>query len=85
MSGDCVARIEKLENGYTVAIIDEAISKKNADPKNKGWQDPWKEYAFSTADEVKEFIGKHLDALKPPPDADTEYGEAFAQAASEDD
>jgi len=83
MGGDCVARIEKLENGYTVEVVDEDQRKKNNDPKSKEpWADPWKTYAFSTAEEVKEFIGTHLDALKPPPDADEEFSSAFAKDAA---
>lgn len=84
MSGDCVCRIEALENGYTVSVRDPKVDKENA-KKNSTWQDPWKEYAFSSADEVKKFIGLHLDNLKPPPSDDAEYGAAFAQAAQEGD
>lgn len=85
MGGDCVARIEKLENGYTVEVVDEAQRDKNNDPKSKAaWVDPWKSYAFSTSAEVMEFIGKHLDALKPPPSADEEFSSAFAKDAASD-
>lgn len=80
---DCVARIDKLINGYTVEIYDEKVAEENRKPKSD-WKDPWKEYAFSTADEVKDFIGKHLDALKPAPAADVEYADAFKAATAED-
>lgn len=83
--GDTVVRIEKLTNGYEVEICDPDIMESNKDPKSKkGWQDPWKGYAFTTAEEVKNFVGQHLDKLKPPPEADDEYAEAFAQEASKD-
>lgn len=84
MSGDTVLRIEKLENGYEVEICDPKIQAKNDKPKS-AWEDPWKGYAFTTAEEVKNFVGEHLDSLKPPPDADEEYGSAFKSATSEDD
>lgn len=81
---DTVLSIDKLENGYTVRVCDEEIMKKNHDPKNKVWQDPWKEYAFSTAAEVTSFVTSKLESLKPPPDAATQYAGAFDKAAKED-
>ena len=75
---NCVLRIEKLANGYEVEISDPGVKKNNADLK-KSWKDPWVGYAFTTADEVKEFIGKHLDSLEPPADADDEYGAEFVR------
>lgn len=80
---DCSVRIEVLENGYTVEVRDPKVDEENKKPKSN-WQDPWKTYAFSTAAEVKDFVGKHLDNLKPPPDADMEFASAF-NAASKDD
>lgn len=85
-SGDCVAKIEKLENGYTVEVVDDEQRAINADPKSKKpWKDPWKAYAFSTSAEVTAFLTSHLDKLKPPPDADSEYSSGFAQAIASDD
>lgn len=84
MSGDIVLRIEKLENGYEVEICDPKVMEKNNKPKSN-YESPWKGYAFTTAEEVKTFVGEHLDSLKPPPDADTEYSEAFKQATAKDD
>lgn len=81
--GDTVLRIEKLENGYEVEICDEKILASNEKPKST-YADPWKGYAFTTVDEVSAFVAQHLDALKPPPDADKEYGDAFTQATAED-
>ena len=83
MSDDTILRIEKLENGYEVEICDPKIMESNRKPKSN-WQDPWKGYAFVTADEVKDFVGKQLDSLKPPPDADEEYSDAFKQATAGD-
>jgi hypothetical protein len=84
MSGDTVARIEKLENGYEVEICDPKVQEANRKPKTE-WKDPWKGYAFTTKEEVITFLTEHLDSLKPPPDADEEYDSAFAQEASKDD
>jgi hypothetical protein len=77
-----VLRIEKLENGYEVSICDPKIIEANNKPKSD-WQDPWKEYAFTTAEEVKTFVGNTLDKLKPPPSADEEYDSAFKQASKD--
>ena len=82
---DCVLKVEKLENGYTVEIIDPEIQKANDDPKSKQWKDPWKEYAFTTAEEVKNFVGEQLDSLKPPPDADMEMKAEFKRQAAKAD
>ena len=82
--GDTILRIEKLENGYEVEVCDEAVQENNRKPKTE-WQDPWKSYAFESAEGVVKFIELHLDKLKPPPGADEEYAAAFNQAAAEDD
>lgn len=81
--GESVCRIEKLENGYEVEICDPKIQAANEKPKS-GYQSPWKGYAFTTAEEVKNFVGEHLDSLKPPPDADAEYASSFKQATAGD-
>ena len=83
-SGDSIVRIDKLENGYEVEVCDAAIMEANREPKSN-WQDPWKGYAFTTAKEAVAFIAKHLDTLKPPPDAETEYGDSFKRATVEGD
>ena len=80
---DAVLRIEKMENGYEVEICDPKIMEANAKPKS-AYADPWKSYAFTTAEEAVAFVGKHLDTLKPPPDADAEYSEAFDQATTKE-
>lgn len=84
MSGETVLRIEKLENGYEVEICDPKVMENNRKPKST-YEDPWKGYAFTTAEEVKAFVGQHLDSLKPPPDADEEYTDAFNKHAAEED
>jgi len=81
--GEDVLRVEKLENGYEVEICDPKIMAANQKPKSS-YESPWKGYAFTTAAEVVAFISEHLDSLKPPPDADTEYTEGFKQASTEE-
>lgn len=80
---DCILRIEKLTNGYEVEIADPKIVAENAKPKSN-WQDPWKGYAFKSAEEVATFVGATLDKLAPP-SADDEFSAAFKEATTEDD
>lgn len=80
----CILRIEKLANGYEVEILDPKIQEENSKPKGE-WKSPWVGYAFTTAAEVNEFIGLHLDSLKPEPDEDDQYGMEFARQASKID
>lgn len=75
---DCIVRIEKLTNGYEVELRDSKIEAENAKPRS-AYQDPWKGYAFKTAEEVATFIGAALDKLAPP-SADDEYAAAFKAA-----
>jgi hypothetical protein len=81
MSGQTIARIEKLENGYVVEVCDPKVVAKNREPKSS-YEDPWKGHALATVDDVKEFLGKHLDSLSPPPSADEEYKHAFKAAST---
>lgn len=80
--GDCSVRIEKLENGFEVEVRDTKIEEANRKPSKKGevtpWKDPWKAYAFSTSQEVVEFIGKHLNSLPKSPQE--EFNDAAAEA-----
>ena len=79
---ESVLRIEKLTNGYEVEIRDPKIVAENAKPKSN-WQDPWKGYAFKTAEETAAFVGAVLDKLAPP-DAGDEFAAAFNEATAED-
>ena len=83
MGGNCIMRVDKLENGYEVEIYDEKIRTANEKPKSS-WHDTWKGYAFTTAEEALAFIGQHFSSLKPPPDAATEYSAAFKTASEEE-
>lgn len=81
--GEYVLKIEKLENGFEVEICDEKIMAANQKPKT-AWKDPWKGYAFENVEGVVEFVKKTLGTLKPPPNAEAEYGKAFEEASKED-
>ncbi len=81
---DCILRVEKLENGYEVEVIDEKIVAQNAKPKS-AWKDPWKGYAFENADSALEFIQTQFRKLKPPPSAEVEFDQAFKSASAKKD
>lgn len=80
MSGQTIARIEKLENGYVVEVCDPKIMENNRKSSSK-YEDPWKGHALATVEDVKNFLGSHLDKLSPPPSADEEYKNAFKAAS----
>lgn len=81
MSGQTIARIEKLANGYVVEVYDEKVAAENRKPKTE-YKDPWVGHALPTAEAVKEFLGQHLDTLSPPPAAGVEYADSFKAATS---
>lgn len=77
----CVLKVEALENGFEVEVMDKKIAEKNE--KLKGaWQDPWKKYAFTTRSEVLKFITQRLESL--PKSADEEFTEAYREATMKD-
>ena len=77
---DEVLKIERLQNGYEVSVVDEKIVAANNKPQSK-YESPWKSYAFPDVAAVVKFIEASLAALKPPPKADDVYAEAFKQAS----
>ncbi len=79
-----VLRVEKLVNGYEVELCDPKISAENEKPKS-AWKDPWVGYVCKDKAEVLKLVDTHLDTLKPPPGADSEYSGAFAEATKEED
>lgn len=80
---DCIARIDRLTNGFTVEVWDEKIAAENRKPKTD-YKDPWKEYAFSSKEEVIAFLTAHLDSLKAPPGPEVEYADSFSEATKKD-
>lgn len=79
---DCIVRIEKMENGYEVEVIDPAIQEENNKPKSV-WKDPWKSYAFTKPEQVTMFLAEVLPKLAPEK-ADDVYAAAFKAASSDD-
>jgi hypothetical protein len=84
MLSDCSIRIERLQNGFNVRITDPDIVEANDKRDSKGsgccpWKDPQVSYAFSTKEEVIEFITKNLDKALPV----DEYSSTFDKAAKE--
>ncbi len=87
MYNDCSIRIERHQNGYTVRITDPAIQKANDKRRGKDnddapareWRDPQVSYAFTTKDEVVEFVKANIDKALP----EDEYASTFDKAAEE--
>lgn len=84
MYGDKCVKIERLENGYEISLPDPAIVKRN-NSRNMNrpvpYEDPMKEYAFKTIDEVMTFLKANLDkALSVD-----EYTTAFNAAMDEEE
>ena len=78
---ECVLRVEKQENGYTVEVrTPDKPAKASATPMP--YVDPWKSYVFKDVASVTKFITKVLPGLKVSGD---EYENAFMAAASEAD
>ena len=83
---NCILKIEKLENGYEVEIVDPDIREANSKPSKSGkyvpYEDPWKGFAFTDVDSMLKFIKEKIPALHPL-DEDEEYSEAFATSVKE--
>jgi len=80
---DCIVRIESLENGFEVEVLDPKIDAANNKP-NSRWQDPYVSYAFNSSKDVCEFLEQVLDKLAPPSEAKT-FADAFKKATSSTD
>jgi hypothetical protein len=74
-------RVEKLENGFEVECLDPAIQAANEKSKSMAYRDPYKAYAFSTAEEVVKFIGEKLGSMKAK-SKDGGYAAAFKEASA---
>lgn len=81
--GNCVVRIEALENGFEVEVLDPKIQAENDKPKSN-WKDPYKGYSFKSADEICEFLEQVLPKLAPPSD-DKLFADAFKKATQGED
>lgn len=77
--GDCVARIEKLQNGYEVEMKDPEIVKANMKPSKGGvgtYRDPNVAYVFKTVEEVLAFLKTNLEKAIPADDYESSFDEA---------
>lgn len=83
MYGEKCVKIERLENGYEISLPDPAVIKRNNSRdmnKPMPYEDPMKEYAFKTIEEVMVFLKANLDkALSVD-----EYATAFETAMKEE-
>lgn len=75
-----VIRIEGLENGFEVECLDPKIVEENQKPKSM-YKDPYKGYAFSTAEEVVKFVAERLKTMKPK-SKDGGFAASFKEATS---
>jgi hypothetical protein len=80
--GEYVLKIEKLENGFEVEIMDAKIKAENDKPSKKGqmkpYVSPWKSYAFTTGKEAVAFVQKHIASL--PKSSEDEFNDAAVEA-----
>lgn len=74
-----IVRIEKLENGYEVEVLDPKIAAGNA--KTAGWQDPYKAYAFDDLEKLLTFLREVLPKIDTPTARDT-YAAEFKKATA---
>jgi hypothetical protein len=82
---DTFARIEKLENGFTVCVTDRVIAAENQKPK-ASWRDPSREYAFKDLKSALKWIADNEAAISPDETApEAEYTGAWNEANSEKD
>jgi hypothetical protein len=88
---DCDIRIQRHQNGYTVRITDPAIVKANKardeerrKARNGGgdccpsseWRDPQVSYAFTTREEVSQFIKDNIDKALPVDEFSSSFDKA---------
>jgi len=82
---DTFARIEKLENGYTVCVTDRVIQKANQKPNAK-WKDADKEYAFKDLASALKWIADNEATIAPDESDDgAKYTSAWNEATSKED
>lgn len=72
MYDDCTIRIRRLQNGFNVSMTDPEIVKQNAKRRDAedgccavAWKDPEVSYAFTTTDEVVDFVKNNIEKALP--------------------
>lgn len=86
---DCVS-IERIRNGYTVAMDDPSIVAANRkrdtliggkSVPSTPWRDPRVEYAFKDVKEVMTFLEKNLDSALPMDEFSSSFDTAVAEGS----
>ena len=80
-------RIGLTGSGFEIEVLDPTIDAANSKAKSS-YKNPWVTYAFTTKDQVLEFVEDALDIVKPRrSDQSTAFDAAFKEAISgvEDD
>ena len=76
----CLARIERIQNGFLVEFYEPTPRKKGKDGMRIGpYVSDWKVYSYPTLDEALAAMKKKLPAVTR--NADQEYATAFDEAA----
>jgi hypothetical protein len=83
MPSRTVAEIRSIANGFVVRVDDPEVRKANQDPKAP-WQDPSKEYSFTTVEKALAWIKANIATLTADLDEDgDEFGASFKRATTE--
>lgn len=81
---DTFARIEKLENGYTVSVTDRKIEAENRKPRS-AYRDSQREYAFKDLKSALKWIAENEAELAPAkPSPESEYTGAWNEATTKE-
>ena len=82
MPSRTIAELRSIANGFVVRVDDPEIRKANQDPK-QSYQDPSKEYSFTTAEKALAWIKANLKDLMVDADDDgDEFGTSFKRATA---
>lgn len=80
--GECVIKIERLNNGWEVEMTDPEIVKQNQKPSKGNSYTPYKDpkvaYAFKKKEEVVKFISANLEKAMPMDEYESSFDEAAA-------
>ena len=75
----CLARIERIQNGFLVEFYEPTPRKKDKSGMSIGpYNSDWKEYSYPTLDEALAAMKKKLPTVTR--NADQEYAAGFAEA-----
>jgi len=78
-----IAEIRSIANGFVVRVDDPEVRKANQDSKQP-YQDPMKEYSFTTVEKALAWIKANIQTLTADEDEDgDEFGASFKRATTE--